>query len=59
LTNVVVRLRPPKRRDYDPRPLDNVVADPRWVFCVRPSERKRASLLARLAAVLHRAFYNS
>ena len=56
MTNIV-HLRPPKRREYDPRRLDQVIADPRWVFSVRPSERKRASLLARLAAVL-RSFYS-
>jgi hypothetical protein len=52
MTNVV-RLRPPKHREYDP--LDNVIADPRYIFS-RPSGRRRASLLARLAAVLRRAF---
>jgi hypothetical protein len=54
MTNVV-RLRPPKHREYDPRRLDNVIADPRYIFS-RPSGRRRASLLARLAAVLRRAF---
>jgi len=65
MTNVV-RLRPPKRREYDPRRLDRVIVDPRWIFCVRPSGRRRASFLARLAAsqaravaMLRRAFSNS